>query len=215
LLWIVLSIVISTGAYFTIRYGLRPKAIPVMNATEFAEYQEVGAVVYRRLRQDVRNERVVLLGSSPGQEDVWKGFLKTALADGIKIDVLETFSDEMLRNGQLVQQIKAGLKPGHLVVVQGPTAQISHMIRDSLSRMLDETLQRPVLAISTLALTLKPEDQSALQTECVNAQKKANTRIECAKWRVGKILLKKKFDNGRIWAVMEQHGLKEFLIFIH
>src|SRR4051812_29815498 len=80
--WILVSIFISTGVYFTIRYGLRPKAIPVLNATEFAEVPQIGAVIYKRLRQEIRTEQLLLLGSTPelaGYEDLWVGLLKSAL----------------------------------------------------------------------------------------------------------------------------------------
>ena len=55
-IWFLVSIFISTGVYFTLRYGLRPKPIPVLNATEFNEAQQIGAVVYKRLRQEIRGE---------------------------------------------------------------------------------------------------------------------------------------------------------------
>src|SRR6187200_922925 len=90
-LWFLVSIVISTGVYFTLRYGLRPKPIPVLNATEFAETPQIGAVIYKRLRQEIRGERIVLLGSTPELQDyeqVWMGLLKTAVADQINIPVL-------------------------------------------------------------------------------------------------------------------------------
>src|SRR3954470_22627530 len=90
--WIffLVSMIVSTGVYFTIRYGLRPKPIPVMNATSFNQPGEIGAVIYRRLRQEIRAERVLLLGSTPELSDydeVWTGLLKTAAADNVNVPV--------------------------------------------------------------------------------------------------------------------------------
>jgi hypothetical protein len=235
-LWVILSILISTGFYFTIRYGLRPKPIPVLNATEFSEAPQIGAVIYKRLRQEIRYESVMLLGSTPNlqeYEQVWTGLLKTALADEVKISVLfqhegmkipqmqgawETvpFNDQMVQSGELLNLVKARIEPGKLVVIHGATSEISHLVKDSLSRELDKGLERPVLALSTLSLSSKPEEQEALLAQCLSAAEDDNhMRMECAEVRVGKALMKKKISGGGIWAVMERQGLKEYLIFVH
>ena len=233
-IWFVVSILISTGVYFTIRYGLRPKPIPVLNPTEFTEAPQIGAVVYKRLRQEIRAEEVMLLGSTSELQDyqeVWAGLLKTALANQVKVDVIFQreglqsplgdlievipFSEGMIHSGDLVNLVKARMRAGHLVVIHGATLAVSHLIKDSLSRGIDAASQRPVLSISVLALSLKPEEQDALQTQCLSVETDYNMRIECAEARVGKALLKKKILPGKIWAVMERHGLKEYLIFVH
>src|SRR4051812_29027396 len=78
--WIAASVLISTLIYFTIRYGLSPKPIPVMNLTQFQNEEQIGADLYRRLRQNIRQERLLVLGSSadiPQIQSLWTGFLKT------------------------------------------------------------------------------------------------------------------------------------------
>lgn len=232
-LWFLVSIVISTGVYFTIRYGLRPKPIPVMNATEFAESAQIGAVIYKRLRQEIRAEKVILLGSTPDladYEQVWAGLLKTALADQLKIPVLFQheslkvpavgdaievipYSNYMLQSGELVALIQKRIASGALVVVHDSTPEVSHLMKASLSRALDTAVGHPVLSLSSLGLSLKPEEVQVLGTQCLSAQ--PNMRIECAEWRISKILVKKSLAPEKLWAVMERHGLKEYLVFIH
>jgi hypothetical protein len=232
--WLVASLLISTGVYFTIRYGLRPKAIPVMNATEFSEAPQIGAVIYKRLRQEVRTEHVILLGSTPeleGYVDVWSGLLKTAAADQVQVTTLfqreglkapelnglETisFNEEMIRSGDLLKLVKERVHAGKLVVIHASAIEISHLFPDSLSHRLDKELEYPVLAISTLALSLKPEEIATLQARCLDASNEASLRLECAEAHVSKTLLKKKPTDGKLWAVMERHGLKEYLVFVH
>lgn len=236
-IWFVAALFISTSVYFTIRYGLRPKPIPVLNPTEFESSDQIGAVVYKRLRQEIRAERVILLGSSAdlaNYQDVWTGLLKTALVDGLKIDVFFQregllqpehvgaweeipFTEAMVQNGALAAQVTARMQVGHLVVVHGLTSEISHLMKDSLSRALDRVSLRPVLAISILSLTLKPEEIDTLKAQCLDpsSEHDGKTRMGCAEVRVENALLKKKLTPGKIWAVMERHGLKEYLIFIH
>lgn len=234
-LWFFASILISTGVYFTIRYGLRPKPIPVMKPSEFASTQEIGAVVYKRLRQEIRAERVLILGSSPalqGYSEVWSGILKSALADQVKIPILfqreglepaqpegpmevVTFNERMLHSGELLALVKAQMGSGRLVVIHSTTNEVSHLIKDSLSRGLDAISKHPVLSISTLALSLRPEEIESLQTECLNNEPEGRIKLECVEVRVSRIMLKKKLSPEKFWAVMERHGLKEYLIFIH
>jgi hypothetical protein len=232
--WLLASLLISTGVYFTIRYGLRPKAIPVMNATEFAEAPQIGAVIYKRLRQEVRTEHVILLGSTPefdGYADVWTGLLKTAAADQVQVTTLFQreglkapelngleiipFNEGMIHSGDFLKLVRQRVQAGKLVVIHAATNEISHLFADSLSHTLDKELEYPVLAISTLALSLKPEEISALQTRCLDTVNPSNLRLECAEARVSKVLAKKPSGDGKLWAVMERHGLKEYLVFVH
>ncbi len=237
LLWIFCALFISTGVYFTIRYGLRPKPIPVMNPTEFEDPQQIGAVIYKRLRQNIIPERVIVLGSSADLKDypgVWTGFLKTAIADKIKIDVFYQldslqapesvggwesvpFTEQMIQSGDFLNQVKIRMQAGHLVVIHGLTTEVSHLMANSLSRQLDSMAHHPVLSLSTLALTLNPDDQAGLQEMCLKPGLDGDgwARMGCAKARVGKAMLRKNMTPGKIWAVIERHGLQEYLIFIH
>jgi hypothetical protein len=235
-LWILAAIFISTLVYSTIRYGLRPKPIPVLNPTEFEDLQQIGAVVYKRLRQNIRPERLIVLGSSrelAGYENIWLGFLKTASADQVKIDVFfqhegvslpadiggwETlpFNESMVHSGDLVKLVRDRLQVGHLVVVHGLSEEVSHLIKDSLSRQLDEVVHHPVLSLSTLPVSSKANDAEAVNPDCLNpaAAPDGLVRFECAKARVAKAMLKKRLAEDKIWGVMERHGLQEYLIFV-
>jgi len=231
-LWFFFSILISTSVYFTIRYGLRPKPIPVINATEFEQPPQIGAVIYRGLREEVRSEHVLLLGSDMNLADsgqVWTGFLKTALADHVEIPVIfqregvspiegegiqiVPYSEQMVTSGELIKQIKSRVQPGQLVIIHGTTDEMSHLHAESLSRTLDKELERPVLALSTVNATLTSEEQERLLKECYASHAEAAARIDCSQVRESRMLSKKK--SGKIWAAVERHGLKEYLVFVH
>lgn len=232
-LWFLVAALISTGVYFTIRYGLRPKPIPVMNPTEFANLEQIGAVVYKRLRHDIRAERIVLLGSAQDISDdfkIWEGFLKAAAADKEKVvffprghipTVTENagwetvpFSETPEKGNQLAQ-IEARVKAGQLIVVHGQTNEVSHLINGSLSRQIDRAVQHPVLSISSLRLALKQEDRDSLATKCLDATEDGENKLSCAGQKVARKYLRKNLDPTKIWAVMERHGLKEYLIFVN
>jgi hypothetical protein len=231
-LWFFLSLFISTSVYFTIRYGLRPKPIPVMNASEFEQPPQIGAVIYRRLVEEIRSEHLLLLGSDMNLADsgqLWTGLLKTARADHAEIPVIFQreglpsvegdgvpiipYSEQMVASGDLVKMIKAKIQPGQLVIVHGTTDEVSHLHPESLSRILDKELERPVLALSTVNATLSPEEQERLMKQCYASKKEAAARIDCSQVRESRLLGKRK--SGKIWASMERHGLKEYLVFVH
>lgn len=216
-IWIVIAIGASTAIYFTIRYGLRPKPIPVMNATKFDRSEQIGIVIYKRLRQIVRAERVVLLGSSAGADDdqnVWQGFLKAAVADGEKLAI---FNPQDVDGLVFIDKIKADIAAKSLVVVQGLTPDVSHLVAGSLSKKLEKVVGHPVLSLGSLPFIVRAEDYGDLQSQCLDAIENQTPvqRLDCAAQKVARKNLKKKLDPQQIWAVMERHGLKEYLLFIH
>jgi hypothetical protein len=235
-LWILLAVIISTGVYFTIRYGLRPKPIPVLNPTEFQELKQIGVVLYKRLHQNIRTERIVMLGSSAEVKDyeqIWLGLAESALADKEKLVVfvregmkplppipgaeMVPFTMEQVKSGGFFKEVAGRLARKQLVVVHAWTPEATHLVKDSLSQKLDPAVRHPVLALSTLRFAIDEADIGNLQPQCLDASPDADElkRLHCAAYKVARKFLKKRLDAGRIWAVAERHGLKEFLVFIH
>lgn len=233
-IWFIVAALVSTGVYFTIRYGLRPKPIPVMNPTEFANLEQIGVVIYKRLRPDIRSERLVILGSTqdiPQDEQLWSGFLKAALADKEKMVLfmregvpamtqapeLESisFSDADIQSGEFLNKVKERIKSGQLIVVHGFTREVSHLVDGSLSRQLEKVAKHPVLSLSSMRFALKQEDRDSLQTQCLATESTGETRLACAGQKVARKYVRKNLDPSKIWGVMERHGLKEYLVFVN
>ncbi len=236
--WIILAVAISSIVYVTIRYGLRPKPVPVMNATAFENSQDIGAVIYKRLRQTIRPERVLVLGSSPtltGAEDVWSGLLNSASADKLRLVALfqleslpvpelnlsgmelVQFTEAQVESGELMDLVKAKMGPGQLVVVHGQSLQMTHLLESSFSRKLDKHVGHPVLSISSFPVTLSADDAGEMQENC-SALRSAGSdqaRIECAAARVSRAMIRKRRDPEKMWSVVERHGLQEYVVFIY
>ncbi len=234
-MWIVLAVVISTGVYFTIRYGLRPKPVPVLNPTQFTQLNEIGVVLYKRLYQSIRTERMVVLGSSEEVKDyeqVWTGLAASALADKEKLvffvregmkpptqaegaDIV-TFTEAQVKSGELFQEVSNRLARKQLVIVHSWTNEVTHLVKDSISQKIDPVIRHPVLAISTLRFAIDAADVSSLQPQCLDAlEEDGQKKLKCAAYKVARKFLKKRLDAAHIWAVAERHGLKEYLVFIH
>lgn len=234
-IWILLALAISTSVYFTIRYGLRPRPVPIMSPTAFETFDDIGTTIYKRLRQNIRSERIVLLGSNDevkGSAQMWSGLIKAALADREKLVVfyprgdtadgrpgLDTvaFDEGMIESGAFMKKVKDRLQAGHLVLVEGLTRDISHFVDRSLSHGLDREVHHPVLAISTLRFIVDDTGGDDLDQRCLdtNADRDGLQRLDCAARRVSRKFAKKKLAPDKIWAVMERHGLKEYLLFVY
>ena len=229
--------VVSSGIYLTIRYGLRPKPIPVLNPTSFAQLKQIGVVIYKRLHQNVRAERLVVLGSDQAVKDydqVWSGFTESALADkeklvfvreGMKSQFLPAgaevirFTEQQLLNGEFFQDIARRLQKKQLVVVHSWAPEVTHLVKNSLSQRLDPVVHHPVLSVSALRFAIDQAEVDQLQPQCLDATATAGAdgleRLRCAAYKVARKFLKKQLDGQLIWAVAERHGLKEYLLFIH
>lgn len=233
--WIIISVGISTSVYFTIRYGLRPKPIPVLNPTEFSELRQIGVVIYKRLHQNIRAERLVVLGSSDSvknYEQIWLGLEESVLADKEKLVVFArdglkvvpppnteviTFKDDDVISGELFKNVAARLQRKQLVAVHARTDEVTHLVENSLSRKFDPVVHHPVLALSSLAFAIDEAGINDLQPQCLDATAETEglKKLQCAAYKVARKFLKKRLAPDRIWAVVERHGLKEYLVFIH
>ncbi len=214
-IWVIVAVCVSTAVYFTIRYGLRPKAIPVMGATEFQDLEQIGYVLYKRLRIDIRNERLIVLGvNAPEDASVWQGLVSAAQSDGERA---VAFADPEKDGPSFEDKVRAGIKSGQLVVVLGKTSDVSHLVEGNLPKRLEKVVGHPVFAISTVPFVVNPEDYEGLQSKCLEATEQAAPlrKLECAAQKISRKNLKKKLSPKKIWAAMEQHGMKEYLLFIH
>ncbi len=232
-LWIFLAVLISTGIYFTIRYGLRPKPIPVMNPTEFQELKQIGTAIYKRLHQNIRAERIVLLGSGENvtnYDQVWAGLVEAAVADkeklvffvregmkasGISGAEVVTFTEAQAESGALFNEVNNRLKRKQLVVFHAWTPEITHLVKGSISQRIDRVIGHPVLSISSLTFAIQDAEVDSLQPQCLDATGEGVQRLSCAAYKVARKFLKKQLNQASIWAVVERHGLKEYLVFIH
>lgn len=217
-IWITIAFCVSTSVYFTIRYGLRPKPVPVMNPTQFEGPEQIGVVVYKRLRQNVRADMLVLLGASNGAQDedakVWDGFEKAAAADGENVFPMKT--SDYPDKESLFKTADEALKARKLVIIRGLTPEVSHFAENSLSRQLDSQRKHPVLSISIQRLAINKADADDLQTQCLDTESESGHRkLDCAAQKVARKYLKRKLEADKLWAVVERHGLKEYLVFIH
>ena len=235
-MWIPLCLVVSFALYFSLKWGLKPKPIPQINPTQFDIREQIGAVVYRRLRPALRQEKMVVLGSAPWVQDyqqIWNGFIGAAREDNWKIDLL--YEDPNLRpikefsglerkslnwpepGQELAAELKQHLQFGHLVIIHTTFNHSAHRTESSLSKELEVALKRPWTAISMLGFAVNDEELAQLQPKCENeiAPASRNDYVACAATRISRNFFRKHLAPDQLWAAMNRHGLKDYFLYVH
>lgn len=235
-IWVLFALSVSSGIYFSIRYGLQPKPIPQLNPTVFENPEEIGVVTYRALRASLRQERVLVLGSAPALQDyqaIWNGFVKAALADGIKIDhvferedlqlpsALSASHVRIVKAGEIqapafANDIRADYERGDLEVIHILNSESTHLMPDTVTRKLQQLPDLPVVSISMLPMAVREEDLERLEPHCMDPRTDNNPsdRLGCAAARISRHYLRKHLPQDKWVAAIERHGLKEYLLFV-
>ncbi len=235
-IWVFLALGISSGIYFSIRYGLRPKPIPQLNPTVFDSPDQIGVVTYRALRASLRAERVLVLGSDTaiqGYQDIWNGFVHAAVADGIKMDTVFERSDlqipealktakvsevkpEEIMSAEFTKEIQNAYQSGEMAVIQILNIEATHLTPGTLTRRLQQLPNLPVISISMLPLAVNQQGLDQLEPRCVDPRNddKPEDRFACAASRISRRYLRKHLPADKWVAAIERHGLKEYLLFI-
>lgn len=234
--WALLAFSISIGIYFSIRFGLRPKPIPQLNPTVFDNPEQIGVVTYHVLRGPLRQERVLVLGSAPAipnYDAIWDGFVKAALADGLKLDNLfqreglvtpSALADKKVRTvkaADLLQksflsEVQAGYQHGEIELLQLMNLEATHLILGTVTRKLQELPNLPVMSVSMLPMAIRQEDLEQLQPVCVDPRADGNPeeRLGCAASKISRKYIRKRLPHDKWVAAIERYGLKEYLLFV-
>lgn len=224
--WIILSLglVVMAMMAFIVEFGLNPRPIRVLNPTQFEKLEQIGAVVYRRLRQDLRKNRVLGLGDSPWvlePEKIWNGFLSVARADGVTVHELResdhvrpivSLSGVKVRRGQELAAdsiSKQADGSANWFVGHGLYSELFPF--EKIPQSLQFWITRFAVDQDSLAGLQPPCPVEIFQSPKLNSDQ----ILGCAALRTSKNYLRKKLDPQKIWAAAEKHGHSLYLIFVY
>lgn len=235
-LWIIGFLLVVSGLGLSIRFGLKPKPVALINPTQVDIYEEAGVIAYRRLRQNLKEERVWVLGSNPlisAYPQIWNGFIAAARNDDTPVDVLYTQRElKDLRDftgvetksisldediDSLINEIKEHIYNKKRVLVQTVLNESSHMIEGAFIYKLESALERPVISFNLLPMAVNREEMDVLQPTCPEGLSvlEGLDPLGCAAANISRKFLRKRLSAKKLWVAMEKHGLKEVLLFIH
>ncbi len=232
--WVFVAVVLSSGIYFSIRYGLRPKPIPMMKPTVFADYEEMGSMLFKRLSQPIRSEKIIVLGYEPTLSEanlIWQGLLKAARSHRVQINKIYYLGSENLPGyfqslkvedldlsqiESIKEQLIRAKRRNGINVFIVPTDQATHLRKDSLTKKLESSALGPVLSLSQLPLILDSEEQEKVSSSCTELDPDDfRAKLDCTSFKFAKSQARRKLDPSKTYGALERHGLKEYLIFVH
>ncbi len=234
--WLSLALVLGVTLTLVIRYGIGPRPIRVMKASEFENSQQIGAVVFRHLHMDLKDAPVVVFGAQekwPAQVDIFAGYLKTAHAEGVsyaavivdeslahymtqvptRVEVYR-FQDQLQ---DLLQRVKDHLKANQKVALLTRSQFSSQYLTANFSDDLEKAIGTNVYSFSALNIALKKEDERKLLPAC---DSRIGTPGEVGYGRLGCVALtksrstyRKEFQTPNQIALMDRMGATDYLIF--
>lgn len=237
-LWILLTFIISSGIYLSVRYGLRPKAIAMINPTVISEPSEMGALVYRRIRESIRTEKILFFGYNDVKifSVPFIGFVKTAAADGLTyktvIEVANGTKSDELSNilsplmaaywrvvppEKLAVTLREVLANNQTAIVIVPVEEATHLERTGLIKHVEGELKSPIMAINFLPFYVSEAELNKRNFDCMKSKEEmtAKDKLDCASYKISRKFLRKKLDEAKFFIALEWHGLKEYLAYLH
>lgn len=229
---LIIAVALAFGIFYSIDLLLKPKPIPKLKPTSFEEADQIGAVVYWSLKRELRPASLVILGSSPWVQDyekIWSGFMLTAYSDKNFPKVI--YQDPVLKaptaiKGLEVRQLPSALadaeierspKEGELHFVHTVFSESSTFFENSYFGGIQAAENKDIISLTLVPLVVNEEELTKAYPSCP-IEEVAETDLEqlgCILKRASKKYFRKKLDPNKIWAVMEQHGRNEYLLFVH
>lgn len=207
------SLLVTLGVLLIMNYGIHPRPIRVLNATEFDRPEEIGAVLFRRFYQEVRGSQLVVLGSSPfhrSYSQVWRSFLTTARVNRVEFDAiyslgsLRDISPEELVYDE--EEVRERLARGEKVLIQVA----------STDGLLEEYTQKfpQGLFIFQSGFAVTEEGLDEIMPACREDDLEA-FQMSCKAQVASRRYLRKPKSEDHYVAALERHSVAKYLLYIY
>ncbi|WII72534.1 hypothetical protein QJS83_01450 [Bdellovibrio sp. 22V] len=230
--WICAVAVIALGIFFATQFSIQPKSIPKIKFSQVSLPEELGKGIYERLRLEIKESPIVLLGVTPNHiEDIelWRGFLEANQEQGSKYDVIvvepmlpyvELFPSNMRIDikedmNRFVEGVKKAREQGLRVAVIVPNIYSSQLLKKNPANRLKEEYKLDVTSFSIMKFPVTREQEEAFEPKCVVEAGKdfsGQGPIGCMVREIARKTYRKKFEDGKYSGLMEQTGSKDYLI---
>ncbi|MCB0350497.1 MAG: hypothetical protein KDD38_04900 [Bdellovibrionales bacterium] len=209
------SLIFAVGAiYLVFKGNVELQPLRVLNPTNFSSPSEIGAVTFRRFWQEVNTEKLVVVASSPYLRDydsVWNGFLSVAKANHVEFDFV--FQQDGLRGLHVAGAQPLNWEEVQLSLIGGKRVLVHVVATDQMWReVLEHTTGGFIIFQSVLPVT--ESEKNILISSC-RAGDKLNFQISCQALKSLSQGKRKKFDPKKIVGVIEKHGRREHILYIH
>lgn len=224
---------------WVLQLSLKGKPIAKIKISEFQRPKDLSEAILMRLRQEIKDHRIVLLGVDPEEPlhlEIWKEFLLQIKEPGWKFDEIyieknlprlnandfkpltDKFIDIKLEEPSLKKQFENESKKNKRIALIVPHIYSSQLIKENTVQRLKVHPEDPqILSLTVVPLAETVEEEVAKRVPCVGegADYSGESPLGCMIQNKARFwMLKKRVKNPEAhWGIVEQVGLNDYLVF--
>jgi hypothetical protein len=231
--WIGASVVLLTGIGMTVYFGIRPRPVQKITLSEFQSPTVVANSILLRLREEIQQAPILLLGYDPNQPvqlDVWKEFIARSQEGGMKFDHVVVDQNLKIQNefpgseqtdtqeglDQIIPILQGLQSKGQRVALIVPVVYSSQLIVGNLASQLKK---RGQLKVTSITLTDFPRNRIAektMQYPC-SVDEVDDTglgRLGCMIALESRANYRRHLTHGALVGLLDQVGLTDYLFLL-
>lgn len=181
---------LAVGAALIWLLSNSPTATELIEPTQFSSQKEIGHVVFEKLKEKLKAQKIIAIGIPPQPEvyqDVVLGFLEKLSEKEPKLIVLKepkwpllppemkienydfVFSDEDLKVE--AETVQRALDSGHMIVIYSVNIFTSHLILNNPINRFEQSLKREIPSLTIGQLTLRHSGEHRNDPKCVGSMR--------------------------------------------
>lgn len=222
-------VAVSLGLFFSLRYGVAPRPVPLIKATEVSSIKEAGVLSYRRMRQEVRSKNIVVAGLNPlvpNYVDFWQGFVLASRDDGSRYDKVLTSPELPLFLESKVMEIEESddLIQTGLGLNSKETKTLLYTDFNSSTHLNDESLSSAFEKVQKDAViitqhrfwpTREMTKGAALNCDDQNPPEDVFAKLDCLAEFVSRQHFRKNLDPSKSYVALYRFGRQDYVVFYH
>lgn len=223
---------VISGIFLTIKYGLQPRPIRLINLSSFDTPLKLAQSIELRLHEELKQAPILLFGFQPEkaqQLEVIKEFVRSSKDSGLIYDTVvaddnlslpaEIPVSEKIDSQAKLETLAAGLKAALVqkrkVLLILPSVYSAQLVGGNVADLLRRKFEIPLMSFTLVELPRNREQEKAVSIPCLmtDADSTGVGALGCAILQTGRAHYRKKMESGKRTGLMDQRGVSDFLIF--
>lgn len=231
--WIVVGLVLISGVFATLYFGLQPGSVMKISFAEFPSQDAVADSILLHLHEELKQSPIVLLGVEPEvpeQIQVWDHLLKSNQEAGLKFDhvVIDQFlktegffagaekTDTKENLTQVIQVLTDLQAKGQRIVLILPTVYASQMVPGNVASILKEQAHLNILSLSLADFPRSRSDEKVMRFPCSvdDLDPTGLGQLGCTIAQEARANYRNKKAPGSLVGLVDQVGKTDYLVFL-
>lgn len=187
-----LMLILTGGMFFVLKFGYTPVPPVVMTLSYFDQPAEIGAVVFRRFYEPIREAKTIVFGiplEPDFHREVLRGFLATAEQTGVHFDTIiaeQQMPDlagvapttKVIRvvsnsdtQAELIDALTIEEATGHRTLIYLPTVFSTHTLKGNPIHRLETAIAHKIVSFSAAGLPLANDQEYVVDPSCVGTER--------------------------------------------